>query len=70
MAWTQTHIEELEAALASRKGIRRITFTDGQSAEFDSVEDALTLLATMRSSVTAAAGTSQRTRLAAFDKGL
>jgi len=70
MAWTQTNIDELEAAIASRKGLRRITFTDGQSAEFDAVDDALKLLADMRNAVAIAAGTSHRTRLAAFDKGV
>ena len=68
MAWTQSDIDMLQAAIVSGKGAKSITFAD-QSITFHSIDEMLKLLATMRQEVNAAAGGS-RTRLAATSKGL
>lgn len=68
-SWTQSDIEKLERAIADGLGARSITF-ENQTVTFGSIAEMLQLLATMRGAVTAAAGSSQRTRYAAFRKGL
>ena len=68
MAWTQTDIDALERAIADGRGARTITFSD-QSITFGSIPEMLQLLATMKSAVATAAGTSS-TRYAAFSKGV
>ena len=67
MAWTQTHLDALDAAYA--RGIRRVTFVDGQSAEFHSIADYLALRRIMLEDVSTTAGTRQPYRLAATSKG-
>lgn len=68
MAWTQSDIDTLKAAIISRQGARSITFSD-QSVTFDSIDDMLKLLAVMAAEV-AGASTSSRTRYAATSKGV
>jgi hypothetical protein len=68
MAWTQSDVERLERAIADGLGARSIQFAD-QVVQFNSIDEMLKLLAVMRAAVAAAAGTSQRTRLAATRKG-
>jgi predicted transcriptional regulator len=68
MAWTQTDIDTLKAAIASRKGAQKITFSD-RTVEFGSIDDMRKLLADMERDVTAAAST-PRTRYAQTCKGV
>jgi hypothetical protein len=63
MAWTQTDIDTLQAALLDRKGARTITFAD-QSVTFESLDDMLKLLAIMRGSL------ASTVRYAATSKGV
>lgn len=67
MAWSQSDIDVLQAAIVAGKGARTITFAD-QSIEFHSIEDMLKLLSVMKSEVNAGTGGS-RTRYAATSKG-
>jgi hypothetical protein len=69
MAFTAADVTALERAIADGRGARSITFAD-QTIVFNSLSEMLQLLATMRSEITSVAGTSQRTRYGAFDKGL
>jgi hypothetical protein len=67
MAWTQSDIDILQAAITSGKGAKSITFAD-QSVSFHSIDEMLKLLAVMRQEVLAGAGGS-RTRYASIGKG-
>lgn len=67
MAWTQTDIDALKAAIAAGRGARTITFGD-QTVTFHSVDEMLTLLGRMEADVATTAGT-PRTRYAGFTKG-
>jgi hypothetical protein len=72
MAWTQTDIDALQAAIAAGRGARTITFAD-QSITFHSVSEMLALLAAMQQAVSAEAAAAtggSRTRFAATSKGL
>lgn len=68
MAWTTADVTALEDAIADGRGARSITFGD-QTVAFNSTEDMLRLLATMRAAVNTAAGVT-RTRYAATSKGV
>jgi len=68
MAWTQTDIDTLKAAIADRKGARQITFSD-RSITFDSIDDMKKLLELMERDVVTASNT-PRTRYGATSKGL
>jgi hypothetical protein len=68
MAWTQTDLDTLDAAYA--RGIRRVTFVDGQTVEFHSVADYQSLRRDMLAEIAAAAGTRKSFRLAASSKGV
>jgi hypothetical protein len=65
MPWTEADVETLKQAILDRKGARSITFSD-QSVTFDSIDDMLKLLATMKAEV----AIKGRTRLAATRKGV
>jgi hypothetical protein len=70
MAWTQSDVDALKAAIADGRGARSITFGD-QSVTFGTVDEMLKLLAVMQADVTASTtGTSTRRRLAATCKGV
>ena len=72
MAWTQSDIDALQAAIAAGRGARMITFGD-QSVQFHSVAEMLALLAAMQQAVSAeeaAATGGSRTRFAATSKGV
>lgn len=69
MAWTQTDIDALKAAIAAGRGARTIAFGD-QSVTFNSVDDMLKLLSVMQADVATAAGGGSRTRFAATSKGV
>ncbi len=67
MAYTQDDIDRLEAAIASTASVQQMTF-GGQTFIFRSPAEQQKLLADMKASVDAAAGTS-RTRYVITDKG-
>ena len=69
MAWTQTDLDALDAAIAAGKGARSIAFSD-QVVTFNSIADMLALRAAMKGEIEQAAGTSRRYRLAATSKGV
>lgn len=69
MAWTQTDLDALEAAIAAGKGARSIAFSD-QVVTFNSIADMLALRAAMKAEIDAAAGRSKRYRVAATSKGV
>lgn len=68
MAWTQTDIDALKAAIAAGRGARTIAFGD-QSVTFHSVQEMQDLLRMMQQDVSTTAGT-PRTRFAATSKGV
>ena len=68
MAFTQSDIDALKAAIAAGRGARTITFGD-QTITFHSVEEMRDLLRLMQQEVSSSAGT-PRTRYAAFSKGV
>lgn len=68
MAWTQTDLDRLDAAFS--RGIRRVTFVDGQTVEYYSVAEYQSLKRDMQADIAAAAGTRKTFRLAATSKGL
>lgn len=65
MAWTQTDLDALDAAIAT--GARRVTY-DGHTVEYHSMDDMLKARAMMRRALGKTA-TAQR-KLATFDRGL
>jgi hypothetical protein len=67
MAWTQSDLDKLDAAIAAGNGVRTITF-DNQTLAFHDLDQMLRLRAQMQSSVAAAAGT-PRMRFAVTSKG-
>ena len=70
MAYLQSDIDTLKAAILARGGARTIAFGD-QSVSFDSIDDMLKLLAVMTAEVATVAGaTPSRTRYAATSKGV
>ncbi len=72
MAWTQTDVDNLKAAIADGRGARTITFGD-QSVQFHTVAEMLALLAAMQQDVSATvaeASGGSRTRFAATSKGV
>lgn len=70
MAWTQSDIDKLQAAIADGRGARQITFSD-QSITFNSITDMLGLLATMRRELAAESAVAPRNyRVAATSKGV
>lgn len=68
MAWTQSDIDTLKAAIVAGKGARSIAFGD-QVITFHSLTEMRELLADMQADVSSAAGTS-RSRFAATSKGV
>ncbi len=69
MAFSQSDVDNLQAAIADGRGARTITFSD-QSVIFNSITDMLALLAVMRQEVNLAASTPRHYRLAATSKGV
>jgi hypothetical protein len=65
MAWTQSDLDALRAAIAAGRGVRSVAFGD-QQVTFSSIREMLDLLAEMERSV----NTPQRYRLASTSKGL
>jgi hypothetical protein len=68
MAWTQSDIDALKAAIVAGKGARSIAFGD-QVITFHSLTEMRDLLADMQADVAITAGTS-RSRFAATSKGV
>jgi hypothetical protein len=68
VAWTQSDIDQLKAAISAGRGARVITFGD-QSVQFNSIAEMLQLLSVMQAEVAFASGRS-RTRLATTSKGV
>lgn len=68
MAWTQTDIDTLKAAIASRGGAKRIKFSDHE-VDFETMDDMRKLLADMERDVADAAAI-PRTRYAQTSKGV
>ena len=69
MAWSQSDVDALKAAIADGRGARTITFGD-QQVTFNSISEMLQLLATMQADVNASSGAQTRSRVAAFSKGV
>jgi hypothetical protein len=71
MAWTQTDIDRLKAAMSSAGSISAMTFGD-QSFTFRSISDMQALLADMQVEVSAAnpSSTFAPTRFASVSKGV
>lgn len=67
MAWTQSDIDTLKAAIAKGGAVKSITIGD-ESMTFRGLDEMLGLLATMESEVNASSP-QQRRRFAAFCKG-
>ena len=67
VAWTQTDIDALKAAMADGKGARSIQLSDGTRVEFQTYQDQLSFLARMEREVNTA--TIQRHRYASTSKG-
>lgn len=53
MAWTQSDLDAVDAAL--KNGIRKVTFADGRSREYQSTSEMLTLRGQMKAELAAAA---------------
>lgn len=68
MAFTQTDIDALKAAIAAGRGARSIAFSD-QTVTFHSVAEMVTLLRLMEADVATTAGT-PRTRYGVVNKGV
>lgn len=64
MAWTQSDVDTLKAAIVARKFVRSMTLSD-RTYTFDSIDDMLKLLSVMQTEV---AGS--RTRYVSFNKGV
>lgn len=65
MAWTQTHLDALEAAIA--RGTRSVTY-DGERVEYHSLADMLQLRAIMRADLGYTSATGAK-RYAIFNPG-
>lgn len=52
MAWTQTDLDTLDAAIIS--GIRKVTFADGRSTEYQNVADMRQVRNDMKAELSAA----------------
>lgn len=68
MAWSQTDINTLQAAIATNGAVKSITFAD-QTMTFRTLDEMRELLAMMRSEVSAESP-QQRRRFAATSKGV
>ena len=68
MAWTQTHLDALKDA--SARGIRSVTFVDGQSVAWHSYAELKDLMADMQRDIAVAADTHRSYRVAASSKGV
>ncbi len=65
MAFTQADLDKLDAAIAAGRGVKQMTFTDGQSVTFHSIADWQRLRAMMKREVESA----PNHRLATVSKG-
>lgn len=68
MAFSQADLDALDAAIASGRGVRSMTFSD-QSVTFNSIEDMLRLRSVMQQEIDAAGTTPRNYRFAVTDKG-
>ena len=69
MAWTQADLDALDKAIADGRGVRAISFTDGQSVQFNSIDEMLRLRAVMTREIAQSAGTTSHYKLAVVKKG-
>lgn len=53
MAWTQADLDALNAAITS--GVRRVTFADGRTTEYQTLREMLDLRSTMKGELLASA---------------
>lgn len=53
MAWTQSDLDAVDAAI--KNGVRRVTFADGRSTEYQTTGEMLTLRKTMKAELAASA---------------
>ena len=67
MAWTESDVDALKAAIAAGRGARSIAFSD-QTVTFNSIPEMLQLLSVMQQDVNRA--TRQNHRLATTSKGV
>lgn len=68
MAFSQADLDALDAAIASGRGVRSMTFSD-QSVTFNSIEDMLRLRSVMRQELDATSSTPKTHRFAVTSKG-
>ena len=68
MAWTQSDLDALDAALAAGGVLEQITFAD-QSFTFRSIDDMLKLRSVIAAALAAVGSTSSGYRLATTSKG-
>jgi len=60
MDWTQSDLDKLRAAAAS--GIRRVTFADGRSTEYQNLDQLLSAIGTVESALSSQERGTQRRR--------
>lgn len=58
MAWSQTDLDKLDAAIA--RNVRRVTFADGRTVEYQNADQMLAVRKTMKAELTAAASQVRR----------
>lgn len=67
MAFSQSDLDALDAAIAAGRGARQITFNDGQTVAFNSIAEMLSLRAIMKREIDETS--SPAYRLAVTSKG-
>jgi len=60
MAWSQTDLDRLDAALANN--VRKVTFADGRSTEYQNADQMLAVRKAIRAELLGSASSSGRTR--------
>jgi hypothetical protein len=67
MAWTQTDIDALETAI--KAGVRTVSYSDGRSVTYYSLDEMLRLRDAMKQVTNSTAGHTTRCTYAQFGKG-
>ncbi len=67
MAWTQTDLDNVEAAIVSNAGVSRIRFADGREVEYTDKGGLLKVRDAIKSSLSSASGKIMAT-FASFNK--
>lgn len=69
VAYTQADLDALDKAMAAGRGVSVISFTDGQTVQFKSMDEMLQLRAFIARQIAQAAGTTSHYKLAVVKKG-